>query len=39
LGNEKGAISLKKIFQARFSSMKGVKEVIFEDTFKLLAEE
>jgi hypothetical protein len=39
LGNEKGAISLKKMFQAKFSSMKGVKEVTFEDAFKLLAEE
>jgi hypothetical protein len=39
LGNEKGAISLKKIFLAKYSSVKGVKEVTFEDAFKVLAEE
>ncbi len=39
LGNEKGAISLKKIFQAKYQSVKGVKEITFEDAFKVLAEE
>jgi hypothetical protein len=39
LGNDKGAISLKKLLTSKYQSVKGAIDVTFEDAFKVLCEE
>jgi hypothetical protein len=39
LGHEKGTISLRRIFEQRYATVKGSVDIGFEEIFKILVEE